>query len=262
MPDPLVLVAHESDALRREILAALGGAGLLLEAACDGDEALRGLLRRHPAVMVVDVGISGRAAFELCDVIEEAGLRTRVLLVASVYNRTRYKRRPTSLYGADDYVEQHHIHDMLRPKVERLVGRAVPPPRHGEVDPVSARRLQEAGDQMLTIHFASLEEGRSRAQRLCELLVADMALYAGDEVAVVVAGHGIPERLSEDIEEARRIFQQRVPPEVRGGEDWIDRAFTALVAARRRGRARSGAARALSPSDSQEDAAEAGDDRA
>lgn len=260
MPEPLVLIAHESEALLREIQTALRGAELLLEVAVDGDEALRVLVRRHPAAMVVDVGISGRAAFELCDVIEEAGLRTRVLLVASVYNHTRYKRRPTSLYGADDYVEQHHIHDMLLPKVERLLGRSVEAPMPGVVDPVFVRRLQEAGDQMLTIHFSSPEEGRLRAQRLCELLVADMALYNGDELAAVVAGDESPERLSEDLEEVRRIFRQRVPLEVRGEQDWIGRAFASLLEMRRRGRARSGAVRAVEPSDSIAGAVETGDE--
>ena len=45
-----------------------------------------------------------------------------VILIASVFNKTAYKRTPHSLYGADDYVEQHHIPDMLPVKLARLIG--------------------------------------------------------------------------------------------------------------------------------------------
>jgi len=260
MSEPLVLVAHDSEALRGEIHAALYEASVRLADAHDGDQALHRLVRRPPAVLVVDVGISGRAAFELCDAIRDAGLGTRVLLVASVYNRTRYKRRPTSLYGADDYVEQHHIHDMLRPKVERLLGRPVDVPAWGgEVDPAAAKRVQAAGDQMLSIRFSSPEEGRHRAQRLCELLVADMALYNGDELALVAAGGEAPARLLEDLDEVRRVFERLVPLEVRGAEDWIGRAYESLVRSRRR--ASSGAMQATERPDSSSEGLGIGDDR-
>ena len=45
-----------------------------------------------------------------------------VVLVASVYRPTGYKRRPTRLYGADDYIEIHHLGDALSVKLRRLLG--------------------------------------------------------------------------------------------------------------------------------------------
>jgi DNA-binding response OmpR family regulator len=227
-----VLVAHESAEMRAEIRDALDGKAQRIMEAQGGDEALRVLLRDHPRLLVVDVALQGRASFEICDDIHQAGLRTKVVLVASVYNHTRYKRRPTSLYGADDYVEQHHIHDMLPAKVDRLLGRPGPPPAPGEVDPQAARRVREAGDAMLTIRYDSLDEGRRRAQRLCELIVADLALYNGDLLDTLSVPEEAPARLEADLEDARRLFEQRVPPEVRGAEDWIRPAFERLLGAR------------------------------
>ena len=46
---------------------------------------------------------------------------TGIILIASVFQHTRYKRAPTSLYGADDYVEKHHIRDRLLEKITRLL---------------------------------------------------------------------------------------------------------------------------------------------
>ncbi len=233
-----VLIAHDSAQMRAEIRDALDGTVQRVQEVHNGQEALRMLLRDHPRLLVVDVGLEGRASFELCDDIRDAGLRTRVLLVASVYNNTRYKRRPTSLYGADDYVEQHHIHDMLPAKAERLLGKDVPQPMPGPVDPAAAQRIKDAGDAMMTIRYTDAAQGERHAARLCELIVADMALYNGDVIAALQSPTEIPEPLQADLEEARHLFEMRVPAEIRGERDWVGEAFVALVA-RRRDRSRS-----------------------
>lgn len=239
MAELTVLVAHDSDPMRAEIRDALQGRVERLLEVSSGEEALRHLLRDHPRVLVVDVALPGRAPFELCDDIAQAGLRTRVLLVASVYNHTRYKRRPSSLYGADDYVEQHHIPDMLPGKVARLLGQDPGPWQPSPVDPNLVRRLQEAGDALLTIRYGDLQEGVRRAGRLCELLVADLALYNGDLVTALSPDAPLPARLAADLDEARALFSERVPAEVRGERDWVGEAFEGFIArqhAARRGR--------------------------
>lgn len=227
MSDLQVLIAHDSEEMTAEIRDALNGHVKRLRTVNDGREALSRLLREHPRVLVVDVGLPRRAPFELCDDIAQAGLRTRVVLVASVYNRTRYKRRPTSLYGADDYVEQHHIHDMLAGKVVRLMAgeRGPGDVGPGEIDPAAAERVREAADAMLTIEFDDLDQGQRRAERLCELIVADMMLYNGKELLAMVTLGDAPQRLLEDLQEARAIFARMVPAEIRGERDWVGDRF-------------------------------------
>jgi len=230
MTELQVLIAHDSEEMAAEIRDALSVHVERLCTVYDGQDALSRLLREHPRVLVVDVGLPRRAPFELCDDIAQAGLRTRVVLVASVYNRTRYKRRPTSLYGADDYVEQHHIHDMLAGKVVRLMsgergpGDVVP----GEIEPAAAQRVREAADAMLTIEFDDVGQGRERAARLCELIVADMALYNGEALEAMSTLGDAPTRLLEDLQEARDIFTRMVPAEIRGERDWVGEQFARL----------------------------------
>jgi hypothetical protein len=43
------------------------------------------------------------------------------VLLSSVYDMRRYKRTPTNLYGADDYIEKHHIPDFLVNKLRKLI---------------------------------------------------------------------------------------------------------------------------------------------
>jgi len=236
MTELQVLVAHDSEEMAAEIQDALADHVERLRVVPDGHQALSRLLREHPRVLVVDVGLPQRAPFELCDDIEEAGLRTRVVLVASVYNRTRYKRRPTSLYGADDYVEQHHIHDMLAGKVVRLMSgeRGPGDVRPGEIDPAAADRVREAADAMLTIEFDDAGQGQQRAARLCELIVADMVLYNGDSIEGMETLEDAPAQLLEDLQEVRAIFARMVPAEIHGARDWVGDQFARLLARRPR----------------------------
>lgn len=238
-----VLIAHDSEEMTAEIRDALDEHVDRMAEVADGREALSRLLREHPRVLVVDVALPGRAPFELCDDIAEAGLRTRVVLVASVYNHTRYKRRPTSLYGADDYVEQHHIHDMLAGKVVRLMSgeRGPGEVRPGEIDPDAAERVREAADAMLEIEFDDPAQGEQRAARLCELIVADMALYNGEIIESLTSLGDAPARLLDDLREARKVFARLVPREIRGGRDWVGEQFARLIERRPRQQRRTSA---------------------
>jgi len=231
MAEQPVLIAHDSAEMAAEIEQALRDIAGRLTVVKSGEEALSHLVREHPGVLVVDVALPGRAPFELCDDIRQAGLRTRVVLVASVYKRTRYKRRPTSLYGADDYVEQHHIHDMLPEKVKVLlsgVGSSADVP-HGEVDPVAAARVRDAADAAMTIQFESVDEGLARAGRLCNLIVADVILYNGSAFETMRNFSYAPARLLDDLQEAREIFAKLVPAEIRGDRDWVGKQFAELL---------------------------------
>ena len=111
---PLVLIAHDSDAVRVLISNVLLEAGFRVDTASDGVEALKKATEIKPQGMVLDVGLPGIYGFELCSRLKEdpnVGA-IKIVLISSVYDMRRYKRTPESLYGADDYVEKHHIPDL------------------------------------------------------------------------------------------------------------------------------------------------------
>jgi CheY-like chemotaxis protein len=228
-----ILVAHESESIREVIRRLLEDVGWQVEAVADGRQAVAALVHA-PAALVLDVAVGGTLAYE---VVEEARRHagTRVVLIASIYNRTGYKRRPTSLYGADDYVEQHHIPDSLVGKLTRLVGAPpqpthVPPP-HAETP--EGKTIRTAGEGRL--------DGAGwnpvlRAERLARLIVADIALYNGDAIDRAADGGSHDEleaRLRMDLEEGRLLFDLRVPAEVRRARDFIGEALDELKQQRR-----------------------------
>jgi len=133
---PLVLVAHDSEIVRAMVSGVLQDAGFAVDTACDGHEALSKAVNARPQAMVLDVGLSGIYGFELCERLKGNGQTSaiKIVLLSSVYDMRRYKRTPVSLYGADDYIEKHHIPDFLPMKIRNLLQ----PPESGELKTASA----------------------------------------------------------------------------------------------------------------------------
>jgi DNA-binding response OmpR family regulator len=228
----VILIAHESEVIREVIRRVVEAAGWRASAVAHGKQAVAALVDK-PAALVLDVALPDVHAFEVVEEARRQAPETRVVLVASVYNRTGYKRRPTSLYGADDYVEQHHIPDSLVGKLERLIG---PPPKtppsvapHAET--LEGRQIKEAAQQLLDPLPALDPQLVERAERLAWLIVSDIALYNG--AALDGAKHlddkdELEARLRMDLEEGRLLFDIRVPAEVRKRRDFIGDALERL----------------------------------
>jgi CheY-like chemotaxis protein len=123
LSDALVLVAHDSDVVRNMISELLVGDGFRVDTVADGVEALKKATENKPQGMVLDVGLPGIYGFELCERLKgnPETKSIKIVLLSSVYNMQRYKRRPSNLYGADDYIEKHHIPDFLLSKLRKLI---------------------------------------------------------------------------------------------------------------------------------------------
>jgi CheY-like chemotaxis protein len=238
-----IIVAHESETIREAIRHLCEEAGYRVVTVGDG-KAVLATLDRKPEALVLDVALPVVHAYEIVEQVRQRTPDTRVVLVASIYNRTGYKRRPTSLYGADDYVEQHHIPDALLVKIERLIGPApkfveVPPPH---ADTPEARQIRDAAEKRflpVTVRRDSPEQMVERARRLARLIVADIALYNGEALDAEATHDGHAEelqaRLRVDLEEGRLLFDLRVPEEVRKKRDFIGEALDEIRHQRRTG---------------------------
>ena len=239
MANPTIVVAHESEPIREAIRKLCADAGYRVLAVGDGQAALAAIDRK-PAALVLDVALPSVHAYEIVEEVKRRAPETRVVLVASIYNRTGYKRRPTSLYGADDYVEQHHIPDALLVKLERLIGPAplaVELPAAHVLTP-EGEKIRDAGEGRMQALPAKTIAPKmvERAERLARLIVADIALYNGDALdAADHHGHEaeLEARLRMDLEEGRLLFDLRVPAEVRKTRDFIAEALAEIRKQRR-----------------------------
>lgn len=250
-----VLVANESPDFCRAVERVLVSEPFTVLASHDGHETLAMIDEHRPDVVLLDVALPGIYGFEICERIRNnpdlASVKT--VLIASIYDKTRYKREPQALYGADDYIEKHHIPDFLAAKIYRLVlGQKTvdeAPDGTGEAEedvradareftPVEMEDQEAARDEIRkdeerkTSAADSPEtmEAHRKARRLARIIVTDIALYNQKKVEQGILSGTFYELFEDDIREGRRLFEQRVPEMVRTGTSYLEDAFEEFLA--------------------------------
>ena len=249
---PRVLIAHESSAFCEAVRVVLGGEPWEIVICHDGVLALELLRSRDVAVALLDVALPGRYGFEVCEELRSNSLTAgvKVLLFASIYDKTRYKRLPRTLYGADDYIEKHHIPDLLVGKVRALLsgGDAAVAPvatnsdgraRESLAPQMPAQELHEARallkhveDTATTVSPAApapVPEAHVKARRLARIIASDIALYNQEAVEEGVRTGTFFTLLADDIAEGRSYYRQRVSEEIRTVTNYLEDAFTDLI---------------------------------
>jgi CheY-like chemotaxis protein len=226
---PVVLFAHDRRAVARAVTHVLGREGFDVTTVTDGIQARRALSEHAWDAFVVDVALPLIPGYELADVArsgEGVGAQV-VVLVASVYRRTSYKRRPTRLYGADDYVEIHHLCDALPAKLREHLRLPASEPALAAQDE-AREQLRIEGDQRLS---------PTDGPRLASLIVADLILYNGDALHETTDLPSARAAMAADLDIARELYAQILRSEGRADADGapIDDAFRTLVTALGRG---------------------------
>lgn len=229
-----VLVAHESEALLADIHGVLTNAGFSVVKVPNSADAWRLIEETRPAAVVFDVALTTVRAFDLIEKVRASAelAPLKIILVASVYNRTAYKRKPAKLYGADDYVEQHHIVDMLPTKLLALLGLhagSVPFPKGhedpGKSDPVA----------IPTAVAVSAEQGE-KVRAIAHSIVSDIALYNSLELEAVLTD-GDESVLESALIEGKRVLGTLVPENQWPSADPVRDAFRLLIEQMRGGAA-------------------------
>ncbi len=250
-----VMIAHSDPELCGTIKKIIEDAGFEGVLGHNGAEVLSLMDAALPQVAVVDVALQGLYAFVVVDTVRRRpGLaNVKIILLSSVYNKAAYKRSPSSLYDADDYIEKHHIPDDLILKINRLLAGAVPAP-----GPTADGEIEKSGEQLTPAEGASQSldfiksvnekiqtaedheisandvPERDRAERLARVIVSDISLYYQDRIDEGIVEGNWSELLATEIKEARRLFRERFPsPEIQNSKI-LEAAFLDLLEKRRR----------------------------
>ncbi len=250
----LVLVANESPEFCQVVRGVIEAqTDYRVEESHDGAACWQDLLRLRPHVLVTDVALPGLYGFQLAErILAEPSLEhVKVILIAAIYDRTRYKRNPTQLYGANDYVEKHHIPDLLVPKINHLLlgvsaGRPVGPqaarPQFAQAmaEAVETQKPTEAQEAVLRAaepRVEASEEGlpdaEEKARRLARIIVSDIALYNQDVIEQGIRDGNVESVLAKEIAEARELYAQRVPRGIQAGADYLGEEVDRLIQAKR-----------------------------
>ncbi|MBI1920221.1 MAG: zinc-ribbon domain-containing protein [Geobacter sp.] len=267
-----VLLANESQAFCDAVTKVLVKEPFVVTAYTDGVSAYAAIKETKPNVILLDVALPGMYGFEIADAIKRdpATAAVKVILIASIYDKTRYKRSPGSLYGADDYIEKHHIPDQLATKIYSLVaGQApvtpveeakpsaepgvqvtpqVPSPqemaeqevvrqelKHDEQQETEARPAPSPSPAPPAAQAeAPLSEAHVKAKRLARIIVSDIVLYNQAQVEEGIRNGTFYQLLESDIQEGRNHYVQRVSEEIRKETSYLEAAFEDLIAKKKR----------------------------
>lgn len=236
-----ILIANDDHVVCDTVEEVMSPLGAKVLKAFDGIDALDIAARQRPNAVICDVALPKLYGFEVCQQIKESeelkGIK--VILMASVYDEARYKRNPASLYGADDYIERHHLHDKLPVKLERLLGGSGASQPAGEAA-MSAAEKAQAGEkyaEKLSAGTRAIDAGDSeaveKAKKLARIIVSDIALYNSDHIADGIKSGNLYKLLKEDIIDGIKYFKKRVPSSI-PAEAFLKEAFEEFIAKRRK----------------------------
>ena len=257
-----VVVANESAAFCGAIKKVLSPEPFDVFIYNDGRAAFEAIEAMVPEVVLLDVALPSMYGFEICEAVRKnpALAAVKLILLASIYDKTRYKRAPNSLYGADGYIEKHHIPDSLVGMIYNLVSGQKQVERSGTIKPPAEEEGQAAPEWLSKGELAAQEavrkelkrdeeeetsapvapappelpEAHVKARRLARIIVSDIVLYNQAKVEEGARNGTFYDLLADDIREGRALYERRVPEEIRNDTSYLEEGFEELVARKRR----------------------------
>lgn len=134
-------------------------------------------------------------------------LRTALESFATTTNKRFTEAEAAQKAGYDQIIEK--VTTLLKNSIRRPEQRQETPPAHQK--PVT-------------------NPAHDKAKRLARLIVADIVLYNQAAVEEAIRTNTFAEVMAHDIQEARNLYAQRVPEEIRQGTTYLDEAFADLIA--------------------------------
>ena len=241
---PHILIAHSDPNLCTMLSEIVSKADMSFSVSHDSETALNIMESRPPHVAIIDVALPGMYAFEVVERVRaRPGLGdVKIILLSSVYNKMAYKRSPASLYGADNYIEKHHIPNDLVPSIYSLLSEAhqgrlekqLPP---GEKKGAAAQQRPDSATAVdaMNSKIQQAEENETsastsneliaKAHRLARNIVSDIALYNQKKVDSGILAGNFYELLAVEIAEGRQLFDDRFASETLQGKDVLKAEF-------------------------------------
>jgi predicted Zn finger-like uncharacterized protein len=250
-----ILVAHESTEFCAAVQKVLAAEPFDIISCHDGKEALDLVTKLLPDVVLLNVALPTLYGFQICEALraEPRTEKIKIILLAAIYDKTKYKRSPQSLYGADDYIEQHHIPDALAPMIYRLAADAAPAAgENGESAPVE-EEIGTAPERLTAAEAVKQEDARKAlmaqqaagispdadssyrsARQLARSIVSDISLYRETELEEGIRTGNIELCLGVEIRDGRAIYESKLPEAASFPTDFYAEALTELFNQKRR----------------------------
>lgn len=239
-----ILVAHSNPETLKTIVSLLSGHGYDIITAADGIDVMVKALKGHPFLSIVEVALPKIYGFEICKRLKtrEETKGMKFILLPSIYDKSKYRREPVSLYGADDYIEDHDLSTQLLEKIDRLSEA-----RGGEEKTEKPSPPVAAPPEIMKPEFkgettqkepvptsAASDEKIEKAKRLARTIINDIYLYNSAKLDESVRNNSFYDVFAPELKEGKKLYDHRILPEVRLIADFYKEAIENFISSRKK----------------------------
>ena len=206
-----VLIADEARGFRNRILTFFSERGADIITVEDGIEAWEKVRKEKPRLAFINVYLPRLLGFEICERIKALpDLRDiKVILIGALFRTDRFRRKPESFYGADEYLEDV----MEPPELERFLESVSPSSFGGDMElAVIMKKARRAKRELESIK-------NEDAKRLARTILSDLLIYNTDLVEEGIKNNSFHKLLKSDLSEGHEYFSKRFPPSDVAGKD-------------------------------------------
>jgi predicted Zn finger-like uncharacterized protein len=244
-----VLVAHSNPEVLENASVILQDRGYQVITSSDGIDVMVKALKETPFLVVVEVSLPKIYGFEICKKLKsrEETKDMKFILVPSIFDKSKYRREPASLYGADDYIEPQDIPSMLIEKINELMsmpGESSEKARASQTGPASSPATQgrtiEVPAEKKEIHpppapgeprpFAGRDsEAIEKARRLSRTIVNDIYLYNSAKVMESIKNGNFSAVFAAELREGQKLYENRISQEIRSSGNYYEETIKDFI---------------------------------
>jgi predicted Zn finger-like uncharacterized protein len=249
-----VLIAHSNPAIVEKIRTLLSGQGFGAVISADGIDAMVKALKESPSLGIIEVALPKIYGFEVCKQLKSRPetKEMKLILVPSIYDKTKYRREPVSLYGADEYIEEHDLSTRLLESINRIRAgvspstEAPPQPRPAaatspaisDMKPEEKKQepavMPQAAPAARTAPEGKGDELTEKARRLARTIINDIYLYNSAKVDEAVRKDTFYTVFAAEVREGQKLYDNRIPKDTRDKADFYKEAIDNFLAAKKK----------------------------
>lgn len=247
-----LLIAHSNPSVVENIRTFLAGAGYAVTSSSDGIDAMVKALKERPWLGIIEVALPKIYGFEVCKRLKgrPETKEMKFILVPSIYDKTKYRREPVSLYGADAYIEEHELSTKLVEAITSIKYGApaeteVPQEKAAEKTPTAPEMkpaekkpeppaTQTVAPAARTATDVKGDEFTEKARRLARTIINDIYLYNSAKVDESVRQGNFYAVFASEVKEGKKLYDNRIPQETRNKADFFREAFDNFLAAKKK----------------------------
>ncbi len=243
----LVIVGHANPETRQMISSLLSSGGFQVITAADGIDIMVKALKELPGIAVVEVALPKIYGFEVCKRLKSRPETKdmKIILLPAIHDRSKYRRDPSSLYGADEYLEEHNIESELLDKVRNLSS----PASSAEKTPAGAQQQTETPQAPAAEEPKPAEppaaktpeqpapaggEDVERARRLSRTILNDLYLYNSAKVDEAIRNNQFEAVFAAELKEGLKLYENRIPAETKKKGDFYRETIDLFLAAKKK----------------------------